>query len=117
MSSPATSTPTTAELILLLATWPNTVTARRDSKTTSTSCKTTTGTATSAGSTPSRAPKTTRLMNASRVTAVAIPAKAAPSKPTASRRGGTGVSAKCSARSIGAPPHTGPTIRPASHNA
>ena len=47
------------------------------------------------GSTPSRAPKTTRLMNASRVTAVVIPAKAAPSKPAASRRGGTGISAKC----------------------
>ena len=117
MSRPAISTPTTAEPILLLATWPNPVTARRDSKTTSASCKTTAGTATSAGSTPSRAPKTTRLVNASRVTAVVIPAKAAPSKPTASRRRGTGISAKCSARSSGAPPHTGPAIQPASHNA
>ena len=75
----------------------------RDSSTTRISCSTTAGTAMRAGTMPSRIPKTTRAVNAMKVTGAVTPANAAPSRPNASLRRGIGRRRNCSARSTGWP--------------
>ena len=82
---------------------PNNEPVTRDSSTTRISCSTTAGTAMRAGTMPSRIPKTTRAVNAMKVTGAVTPANAAPSRPSASLRRGTGRRRNCSARSTGWP--------------
>ena len=83
---------------------PNPCADSRESSTTTSSWSTIPGAATRTGGAPSRAAKTAAAVKASRVTAAGTPTRVAASSPVASRRGGSGSSAKCSGRSTGAPP-------------
>jgi hypothetical protein len=106
--------PTTAAPVRAFASRARRTPATREISTTVTSSSTLAGTATRAGSGPSRAPYETRLRKVSSVTTGVTPTKAAPSRPTASRRRGSGSRAKWSARSTGDPDHSGPTVHPSS---
>jgi hypothetical protein len=111
MSSPPSSWPRRE---LMVAARPAATT--RDSSTTITSSSSAAGTAARTGSTPNWAAVRGRTAKATRVTAGATPAKEAPSRPVASRRGGIGTSANHSGRRPTPAPRTriGPMTQPIS---